>query len=80
MTTATHRQVVVGTGIQSVNIRIPSHAPGSLVKETAIKAGLPIEREWQLQGHNANGSNRVIGDSDVPWQSVFTVIPINDNA
>ena len=34
---------------------------------------------WQLLGHNANGTSSVIGETEVPWQSDFTVVGIDDN-
>ena len=50
-----------------------------------INSYLWVERKGfdgavQLQGHNCNGSNRVIGPDDFPWQSDYTLIPANDNA
>ena len=36
--------------------------------------------DWQLLGHNANGTSSVIGNNDVPWQHDFEMNTIYDNA
>lgn len=78
--TTEYRLVTVGMGIGEVRVSVPPRADGLAIKRAAKSAGLGVELWHQLQGHNANGSNSIIGDRDIPWQNDFTVIEIADNA
>ena len=55
---------------------------GWQIKYAAIRAGLAYGAtdDWQLLGHNANGSSSVIGNADTPWQYDFSMTRIYDNA
>lgn len=49
-------------------VLVGKEATGKEVIHAAIESGVlhGYGDQWQLQGHNANGSNRVIGHADVP--------------
>ena len=74
------RSVTLYSGLTEREIVVSQDATGLEIKQAALEAGLPMELSWQLQGHNRNGSNLVVGDSDVPWHDQFTVVTIYDNA
>ena len=76
----TPRRVKVHTGMYEIEIGVTPDATGHEIKQRAIDEGLPIELSWQLQGHNCNGSNLVIGNTDRPWHDQFSVVAIYDNA
>ena len=60
-------------------IIVPHEATGQVIKQCAINQGFPMLPSWQLQGHNCNGSNRIIEDGDVPWHDTFTVVETYSN-
>ena len=69
-------------------ILVPDKPTGHQIKEAAIRQRVvrvpgPLEAhpfQFQLLGHNANGSSLVIGDNDPPWHHDFTMIETSDNA
>ena len=71
---------VVTSHWREFNVKVPDQSTGKEIKQCAMNQGAPIGANWQLQGHNANGSSRVIGDGEIPWQDVFDVVDIYDNA
>ena len=73
------RRVIVGCGVSTVKVTVSTDATGWGIKNAAFAAGLPMMMNWQLQGHNRNGTNSVIGNKDRPWQDVFDVVTIDDN-
>ena len=59
---------------------IKAKATGREIKQRAMDIGIPIKIDYQLLGYNANGTNSVIGNNDIPWQEVFEFASIYDNA
>ena len=66
--------------INDRHVTVPENATGRDIKWHAARQGIGVEAVDQLQGHNCNGSNQVIGDADVPWHHNFTAVSIFDNA
>ena len=71
------REVRITGIVIEQTVMVPDNANGAEIKQYAIKAGVPISESWQLQGHNANGSNTIINDHDVPWQDTFSVFEVH---
>ena len=69
-------------------VRVDDKPTGKDIKAAAIRdravdtyGPLPAYAfQFQLLGHNCNGSNIVIGDDDPPWHCDFTMVEITDNA
>lgn len=61
-------------------VLVSDEATGGEIKREAKRQGLTCEEHWQLQGHNANGANFVIGEDDVTGHHDFTLIDTRDNA
>ena len=59
--------------VMDATFEVPDGATGWVIKRHAMANGVTLKPWWELQGVNANGSNFVIGDFDVPWQDVFQV-------
>lgn len=74
------RKLWVASGVQGVWVYAYAKATGLQIKQGAIDRGLRASTSWQLQGRNANGTNTVIGDDAVPWQTEFDLLDVGDNA
>ena len=76
------RQVFVSGGLGYLCIMVTKEATGKAIKAEAkrLPALSHIGMNWQLLGHNRNGSSSVIGDEDSPWQDTFEIRDIRESA
>ena len=78
------RKVSVNLGNnRDIEVEVPENATGHEIKRAVHLTGLGLPDDllsWQLQARLANGSNRIVGNSDRPDHSHFALMTIYDNA